>query len=76
MWPSAQRLGKGYQSKLLVSEAYLSAMTGDCHDELAALDLSMTTSLLVRVLTVMPVWLFFIIPVLFLNTKQYILHEC
>ena len=51
MWPSTQRIGKDIRasSKLLFSrrvadvifEAYLTAMTGDRYDELAALYLSM-----------------------------------
>ena len=60
-------------------------MTGDRHDELAALDLSMiavalTPSWLVCILTIMPVWLYFssflFCSLLFFNTKLYILHEC
>ena len=60
-------------------------MTGDRHDELAALDHSMiavalTLSWLVCILTVMPVRLYFssflFCSLLFFNTKLYILHEC
>ena len=83
---------KGYQSKLLVllskatyviCEAYLTAMTGDRHDELAALDHSMiavalTLSWLVCILTVMPVRLYFssflFCSLLFFNTKLYIYY--
>ena len=64
---------KEYQSKPLVvhskaadviSEACFTAMTGDRHDDLAAMDLSriavaLTLSLLVGILTVMPVLLYF-----------------
>ena len=69
MWPSTQCIGKDTRASSylfsrraadVISEAYLNAMTGDRHDELAALDLSITPSWLVWVLTI-----FFIIPVLF-----------
>ena len=43
----------------LINEVLLTAMTADRHGELAALDLSITPSWLVRVSTVMPVWLYF-----------------
>ena len=55
----------------LVSEACFTAMTGDRHERLAAMDLSMiavtlTPSWLVRIWTVVPVWqYFFFIPVFF-----------
>ena len=89
MWPSIQHIGKDIRASSLlfsrraadvISEAYLIVMTGDRHDELAALDLSMTPSWLVWVLTVTPVWLnfssFLFCSVLFLNTELYTLHEC
>ena len=84
---------KGYKSKLLVVHSkggwcnfwgLLLAKTGDGHDEIAAMDLSMfavslTPSWFVWILTVMPVWLYFssflFCSVLFLNTKLYILYE-
>ena len=47
------------KSVYLITEVFLTVMTGDRHGELAALDLSMTPSWLVRVSTVMPVWLYF-----------------
>ena len=64
---------KGYQSKLLFFHskggrcsfwACFTAMTGDRHDERAAMDFSMiifaqTPSWLEWILTVMPVWLYF-----------------
>ena len=51
MWPSTQRIGKDIRvsSELFtrraadgISEACSTAMTGDRHDELGAMDLSMT----------------------------------
>ena len=90
MWPSTRRIGKDIKVSSwfftrgaadVISEAFLTAMTGYRHEELAAMDLRMITvaltpSWLARILTVMPVWLFLIIPVLFcffLNTKLYML---
>ena len=82
---------KGYQSKFsfftrgaadAITEACFIAMTGDRHDELAALDLSMIavaltpSSWLVWILTYATFAIFFIIPVLFLNTELYKQHEC
>ena len=69
----------------VVSEACLTVMTGDRHNERAAVDFSMiifdqTPSWLVWILTDMPVWLYFssflLSFVLFLNTELYILYEC
>ena len=66
-------------------EACFTSMTGDRHDKLAAMDLSMiavalTPSFLVWILTVRPVWLYFssfhFCSVVILNTKLYILYEC
>ena len=87
MWPSTQRIGKVIRASSyfstrrvvdLVPEACSTAMTEDRHDELAAIDLSMiavalTPSWLVWILTVMPLWLYFLsflfCSVLFLNSN-------
>ena len=87
MWPSTQRIGKDIRASFyfftrraanVVSEACFTVMTGDRHDERAAMDFSMiifaqTPSWLVWILTVMPVWLYFssflFCSVLFLITK-------
>ena len=89
MWPSTQRIGKDIRvvySKAdnVISEACFIAMTGDRHDELAAMDLSMiavalTPSLFVWILKVMPVSLYFpsfLFLCFVLNTKLYTLYEC
>ena len=94
MWFSTQRIGKDIRASSyfftrraadVVSEACFTVMTGDRHDERAAMDFSMiifaqTPSWLVWILTVMPVWLYFssflFCSVLFLNTELYILYEC
>ena len=69
----------------VVSEACFTVMTGDRHDERAAMNFGMiifaqTPSWLVWILTVMPVWLYFssflFCSVLLLNTELYILYEC
>ena len=49
----------------VISEAYLTAMTGDHHDELAALDLSMAVMISVSFNSYVNLAIFFIIPVLF-----------
>ena len=54
----------GWQSHK-TSEAYLTAMTGDRHDDLAAFDLNLTLSWLVWTSTVMLVWLYFSSPYCF-----------
>ena len=73
MWPSTQRIGKDIRASSyfftrraadVVSEACFTVMTGDRHDERAAMNFSMiifaqTPSWLVWILTVMPVWLYF-----------------
>ena len=73
MWPSTWRIGKDIKASSwfftrgaadVISEAFLTAMTGYRHEELAAMDLRMITvaltpSWLARILTVMPVWLYF-----------------
>ena len=73
MWPSTRRIGKDIKVSSwffnrgeadVISEAFLTAMTGYRHEELAAMDLRMITvaltpSWLARILTVMPVWLNF-----------------
>ena len=73
MWPSAQLIGKGIRASSqlfirraadVISEACFTAMTGDRHDELAAMDFSMIAvalipSWFVWILTIMPVWLHF-----------------
>ena len=73
MWPSTRRIGKDIKVSSwffnrgaadVISEAFLTAMTGYRHKELAAMDLRMITvaltpSWLARILTVMPVWLYF-----------------
>ena len=73
MWPSTRRIGKDIKVSSwffnrgeadVISEAFLTAMTGYRHEELAAMDLRMITvaltpSWLARILTVMPVWLYF-----------------
>ena len=73
MWPSTRRIGKDIKISSwfftrgaadVISEAFLTAMTGYRHEELAAMDLRMITvtltpSWLARILTVMPVWLYF-----------------
>ena len=73
MWPSTRRIGKDIKVSSwfftrgaadAISEAFLTAMTGYRHEELAAMDLRMITvaltpSWLARILTVMPVWLNF-----------------
>ena len=87
IWPSTQRIGKVIRASSyfftrrvvdLVPEACSTAMTEDRHDELAAIDLSMiavalTPSWLVWILTVMPLWLYFLsflfCSVLFLNSN-------
>ena len=94
MWLSTQRIGKDIRISSyfftrraadVVSEACFIVMTGDRHDERAAMDLSMiifaqTPSCLEWIFTVMPVWLYFssflFCSVLFLNTELYILYEC
>ena len=72
MWPSTRRIGKDIKVSSwffnrgaadVISEAFLTAMTGYRHKELAAMDLRMITvaltpSWLARILTVMPVWLY------------------
>ena len=72
MWPSTRRIGKDIKVSSwffnrgeadVISEAFLTAMTGYRHEELAAMDLRMITvaltpSWLARILTVMPVWLY------------------
>ena len=94
MWPSTQRIGKDIRASSyfftrraadIVSETCFTVMTGDRHDERAAMDFSMIIfaqkpSWLVWILTVMPVWLYFssflFCSVLFLITKFYLLFEC
>ena len=94
MWPSTQLIGKDIRASSyfftrraadVVSEACFTVMTGDRHDERAAMDFSMiifaqTPSWLVWILTVMPVWLYFssflFCSVLFLITKLYLPYEC
>ena len=94
MWLSTQRIGKDIRVSSyfftrraadVVSEACFTVMTGDRHDERAAMDFSMiifaqTPSWLEWILTVMPVWLYFssflFCSVLFLNSELYILYEC
>ena len=65
--------------------AYITSMTGDRNDELAAMDLNtiavaLTPSWLLRILTAMPIWQcfssFLFCFVLFLSTKLYMLNEC
>ena len=91
MWPSTRRIGKDIKVSSwfftrgaadAISEAFLTAMTGYRHEELAAMDLRMITvaltpSWLARILTVMPVWLYFssflFYSVFFFNTKLYML---
>ena len=72
MWPSTQRIGKVIRASSyfstrrvvdLVPEACSTAMTKDRHDELAVIDFSMiaialTPSWLVRILEVMPGYIF------------------
>ena len=57
MWPSTQRIGKVIKASSffstrrvvdLVTEAGSTAMTEDCHEELAAIDLSMIVVALTR----------------------------
>ena len=90
MWPSTQRIGKDIRASSLfftrraadaITEVCFIAMTGDRHNELAALDLGMIAvalipSWLVWILTYATFAIFFIIPVLFLNTELYKQHEC
>ena len=74
MWLSTQRIGKDIRASSyfftrratdVVSEACFTVMTGDRHDERAAMNFSMimifaqTPSWLVWILTIMPVWLYF-----------------
>ena len=72
MWPSTQCIGKDIKGSSLstwreadvISEAIFTAVTRDCDDKLAGMDLSMiavalTPSWLVWILTIMPVWLYF-----------------
>ena len=91
MWPSTRRIGKDIKVNSwfftrgaadAISEAFLTAMTGYRHEELAAMDLRMITvaltpSWLARILTVIPVWLylssFLFYSVFFFNTKLYML---
>ena len=79
MRPSTQCIGKdiGASPYCLLEWGTL---TGDRHDELAAMDLStiavaLTPSWLVWILTVMPVWLYFSSFVLLLNTKLYVYYH-
>ena len=87
MRPSTQRIGKDIRgsSQLftrrtadVISEAGFTTMTGDRHDELAAIDLSTIEVALTRSCLYASLVIFFIIPVcslMFLNTKLYILSE-
>ena len=91
MWLYTQRIGKDIRESSyffirraadVVSEACFTVMTGDRHDEQAAMDFSMiifaqTPSWLEWILTVMPVWLYFssfLFSVLFLNSELCILY--
>ena len=94
MWLSIQRIGKDIRASSyfftrraadVVSEACFTVMTGDRHDERAAMDFSMiifalTPSWLVWILTVMPVWLYFghhfCFVMFFFNTERCIQYEC
>ena len=81
MWLSTQRIGKDIRTSSyfftrraadVVSEACFTAMTGDRHDERAAMDLSMIIfalppSWFVWILTVIQVWLYFLYLVIFFN---------
>ena len=74
MWIATQRIGKDIRASSyfftrraadVVSEACFTVMTGDRHDERAAMNFSMiifaqTPSWLVWILTIMPVWLYFL----------------
>ena len=90
-----QRIGKDIRASSyfftrraadVVSEACFTAMTGDRHDERAAMDLSMiifapdTVMISMNFNSYASLVIFFIILVfcfvLFLNTKLYILYEC
>ena len=87
MRPSTQRIGKDIRASSLlftrrtadvISEAGFTTMTGDRHDELAAIDLSTIVVALTRSCLYASLVIFFIIPVcslMFFNTKLYILSE-
>ena len=91
--PSTHRIGKDIRATfyLFTRRAadvilnFFTAISEDRDDELAAMDpcmieVALTLSWLVWILTVMPVWLcfssFLLCSILFLNTKLYILYEC
>ena len=94
MWPSTHRIGKDIRACFylftrraadVISEAFFTAISNDRDDELAAMDpcmieVALTQSWLVWIVTTIPVWLcfssFLLCSILFLNTKLYILYEC